>query len=159
MAERWANVCAKPPKISSSNLYFVSIQAGWLCSHCKACPRFLQCHHPRLLSGRFLWRLPLGCTQVPLPSLPLTNNQPTTFFLVHRMKYGNIFWGSVASAAPILAGTVDPEIWFKLVSDTFVNHGMNTPLSYLCVLTTCIFSSQIRVVRRRFAAVSRRWQI
>ncbi len=44
------------------------IQAGWLCSHSKACTRFLQCHHPRLLSGWILWRLPLGCAQVPPPS-------------------------------------------------------------------------------------------
>jgi alpha-beta hydrolase superfamily lysophospholipase len=40
-----------------------------------------------------------------------------------RIKYGNVFWGSVASAAPLFANRADPENWFRLVSFSYLDHG------------------------------------
>ncbi len=37
-----------------------------------------------------------------------------------RIKYGNVFWGSVASAAPLFGNRADPESWFHLVSLSFI---------------------------------------
>lgn len=41
-----------------------------------------------------------------------------------RIKYGNVFWGSIASAAPLLGNKADPERWFSLVSESYVKHGI-----------------------------------
>ena len=156
MAERWANVGAQPPKISPSNLYCISRLADYAVIVKHVLDSYNATIPVYCLGGSYGGFLSavLRYHYLPFPSQTI-NLQPSSWSIGWSMA---TYFGAVWLLLRLS--------WREQLTLRFGLNWYPIPLSIMvwihlyhtCVLTT-ILSSQIRVVRRRFAAVSRRWQI